>query len=96
MSMEIEQKIRDYIVKNLLTNGETFTLSDDDSLFEHDLMDSLGILQILAFVDSEFDVRILPGEVSATNFDSVNRLAAYIRGKLGVANTTLPILSSVK
>ena len=68
---QIRDLIRDFVVIELLSDDEDQTLTDDESLFRREVIDSLGILQLLAFVDREFDVRIESTDVTAENFDSI-------------------------
>jgi acyl carrier protein len=81
-SEPIEQQIRVFIAHNVLFSGEDFPYSDDASLLEEGVVDSLGIMELVEFAQQTFHVAIGPHEVIPENFDSVNKLAAFIRGKL--------------
>jgi acyl carrier protein len=78
----IEQQIRDFIARNLLFSGEGFPYSDDASLLEEGIIDSLGIMQLVEFAQQAFDVAISQQEVIPEHFDSVSKLSAFVRGKL--------------
>ena len=78
----IEQRIRAFIARNLLFSGEDFPYSDDASLLEEGIIDSLGIMELVEFAQQAFSVAINQSEVIPENFDSVNRLAAFLRTKL--------------
>jgi acyl carrier protein len=75
-----ETQIRDYLSRNILFTGE-FPYDDEASLLEEGIVDSMGVMEVVAFVQSEFGIDVQPGEVTRANFDSVGKLAAYIRGK---------------
>src|SRR5436190_6208128 len=79
---EIQLIIRTFVVNELIPGDAGQTLKDDESLFRHHVIDSVSILQLLAFVDNHFDLRIESEEVNAANFDSVARAAAYVQRKL--------------
>ena len=79
---EIQRIIREFVVRELIPGDAGNDLKDNDSLFKLEVIDSVSILQLLAFVDSEFDVRIESQDVNAENFDSIERLGAYVRSKL--------------
>jgi acyl carrier protein len=81
-SEPIETAIRDFIVRSLLFSGEGFPYSDDASLVEEGIIDSLGIMQLVEFAQQAFDVAISPQEVIPEHFDSVSRIAAFVRHKL--------------
>ncbi len=79
---QFEPQIRDFIAKNLLYSSEGFTYADDASLLREGIIDSLGVVELVEFVQSRFGVKVDQQEVVPDNFDSVSRLAAYIRRKL--------------
>ena len=57
-------------------------LADDDSLIEGGLIDSLGILELVTFIESEFAIVLEDDEVGAENFDSIKSLAEFLQHKL--------------
>ena len=79
---QIEQAIRDFIATNLLYSSEGFTYADEASLLREGIIDSLGVAELVAFVQTRFGVQVEQQEVRPENFDSVARLAAFVRAKL--------------
>lgn len=79
--MEIEERIRDFLAKSILFTEEGFPYSDEVSLLDNGIVDSLGVMELVTLVQTEFGVNVNPLEVTPENFDSVARLAAYIRTK---------------
>jgi acyl carrier protein len=77
--MEIEQRIRAYLAENVLFSEDGFAYGDDASFLEEALMDSLGVVDLVAFVERTFGVVVDPHDVTLDNFDSVNKLAGYVR-----------------
>ena len=75
--MNIEKDIRDYITSDLL-QGQNAALADDDALISSGRVDSMGLLQILGFVQQRFGVDLM-SVGSPQDFDSVNALAAAVR-----------------
>jgi acyl carrier protein len=76
--MEIENQIQQYIAENLLFS-DNFPYGADASFLGEGVLDSLGIMQLVTFVTTTFRVEVNPEDVSPDNFDSVNRLASFIR-----------------
>ena len=58
-----------------------FQLSDDASFLEEGIVDSTGVLELVMFVEEEFNVTVQDDEVVPENFDSVSRLSTYISRK---------------
>lgn len=81
--MEIEAQVRDYIARNLLFSGNGFAYDDDDSFLQEGIVDSVGVLELVLFVEETFGLTVDDQDITPDNFDSVNRLAGYIRSKAG-------------
>jgi len=77
---QVEQPIRDFIAKNLLYT-DSFGYADDASLLREGIIDSLGVVELVEFVQKQFGVTVDQQEVTPDNFDSVVKLAAYVRKK---------------
>ena len=79
--MTIKEQLKDYIARNLLFSDNGFKYDDDASFLEEGIVDSIGVLELVAFVDESFGVEVEDHEVTPDNFDSVNKLAAYVQRK---------------
>ena len=81
--MTIETQIKAYIAKNLLFSSNGFKYSDEASFLEEGIVDSQGVMELVAFVEDTFHVSVDDMEIIPDNFDSVSKLASYIRCKTG-------------
>ena len=79
MKKEIKEEIREFIIKNFM-KGKGI-LKDNDSLFEGNVIDSFGILELISFIEKNFKVAVNPSEVTIENFNSVDKIAKFIEGK---------------
>lgn len=79
--METKQKIRDFIAENYLFSSNGFTMDDQESFLESGVVDSLGVLELVTFVEESFGISVPDDEVVPANFDSVDNLVAYINRK---------------
>ena len=79
--MDIETQIKDYIAKNLLFSDKGFTYPDNVSFLEEGIIDSVGVMELVSFVEEKFGVKVDDLDITPDNFDSVLKLAAYIRRK---------------
>ena len=80
----IEQEIRSYIAKNLLFSNNGYPYADDTSFLEEGIVDSMGIMELVMFVGETFGITVEDEELVPDNFDSVSRVADYIRRKAPV------------
>jgi acyl carrier protein len=79
---QIEERIREFVASNLLFSENGFPYQNSDSFLRHSVVDSLGVVELVAFVQRQFQVTVNPAEVTPENFDSVNQLAAFVRRKI--------------
>ncbi|HZP02566.1 MAG TPA: acyl carrier protein [Terriglobia bacterium] len=82
---KIEHRLRKFVIDNFLFGEPNGSLSDDDSFVEKGIIDSTGILELVAFLEKHFQIRVEDEELTPDNLDSVNKVAAYIRRKAGLA-----------
>jgi acyl carrier protein len=81
--MPIENLIRSYILENFLFTDDNGRLQDDASFLEEGILDSTGVLELVMFVEETLGVTVEDEEIVPENFDSVERLACYVRVKVG-------------
>jgi acyl carrier protein len=79
--MEARAVIRTFIAENLLFSVDGFPYADGDSFLKEGIIDSLGVMDLVAFVGQSFGITVAPEEVTPANFDSVSKLADYIDRK---------------
>lgn len=79
---DVHTMIRDYIAQNLLFSDTGFPYSDDTSFMEEHIIDSLGVMDLVMFVEEKFGIAMQDEDVTPENLDSVNRLASYVQRKL--------------
>jgi len=84
-SSDYSARIREY-AQNLLFSDKGFNHDDDASFLEEGIIDSLGIIELVSFVESQFGVSVADRDLVPDNFDSVRKLDAYIRSKLSAGN----------
>lgn len=79
--MNIEDQVRNFIAKNLLFNNNGFPYGDDASFLEEGIVDSQGVMELVMFVEDHFKITVHDIDVTPDNFDSITKLANYIRRK---------------
>jgi acyl carrier protein len=78
---EVEGMIRTYIAENMLFSNNGYPYADSASFLEQGIVDSMGIMELVMFVEENFALTVEDEELIPDNFDSVSQLAAYIRTK---------------
>lgn len=71
-------KIRSFIFDNFLFDANEDALQNDTSFIGQGVVDSTGILELVDWLEQEFNMSVEDEELIPTNMDSVNLLSAYI------------------
>jgi acyl carrier protein len=78
--MSIQQRIRRFVLENFYV-ADASELGDDTSLVGTGLVDSTGILEVLAFLEAEFGIRIEDRETTPDNLETIERMVAFVARK---------------
>ena len=84
MGADFLGRVRTFIEENFLFREDISGLADDDSLLDGGVMDSTGILELVAFLETEFSIQMADAEIVPENLDSIAAIAHYIERKLAV------------
>ena len=82
--MHIEQEVRQFIADNLSLSDDAFDLDANASLTQTGLLDSMGVLELIMFLEERFGVSIPNEEALLENLDSVQRIGVFVGAKLRV------------
>ena len=75
----IEEKLKGFILEHFL-HGEG-VLKNSESLFGSGIVDSLRLMELIAFVEKTFNISVNMSDVTIKNFDSVNKISGLIKNK---------------
>lgn len=75
---DVRARIRSFISDNFYLSGP---LVDDASLLDEGVIDSTGVLEVIAFLEREFSIAVEDAEMLPENLDSVERIEAFVRRK---------------
>jgi acyl carrier protein len=81
---EISEKIKGFIVTELMFEDNAAALTEETPLLEG-VIDSLGLMQMISFIEEEFEVAIDDAEVTASNFRTVADIERLVEQKAKVA-----------
>ncbi len=76
--VEIKSKLREFITDNFLIGTDIESISDTDSFMEKEIIDSTGVLELTAFIETEFGIGIEDDELTPENLDSIEKLTNFI------------------
>lgn len=77
---DYKELLRDFIVDNFLFgNGDK--LGTDTPLFEKGIIDSTGVLELIAFIEENFNVKVKDEELVQSNFSDISAIDRFIQSK---------------
>ena len=79
--IDIKEKVKAFIISNFLLSVNSNSLNDDDSFLEKGIIDSTGVLELVSFIEENFNFRVEDEELIPDNLDSLNKITAYISSK---------------
>ena len=75
------QELRTFIVNNFMFGQNGDTLADDQSFLETGVIDSTGVLELIAFLEQQYGIKVEDQEVIPANLDSITQLEAFVARK---------------
>jgi acyl carrier protein len=82
--MDTRSKIKDYLVENFLFGDAEILTDDSISLLDNGIVDSVGVMEIVAFLEQDFGIKVADDELVPENLDSVDNLVRFIGVKAEV------------
>jgi acyl carrier protein len=77
----MESVINDYISREIVQDPALLPLSNDTSLLERGILDSLSLLRLVVFLEEQFNITVGEADLLPENFDNVNTICAYLRAR---------------
>ena len=85
-TVEIGPRIRQYIVEHFpLARKQSIT--DDGSLLESGVIDSLGVLDLINFLEEKFDIMVCDEDLRPENFETIATMVTFVQSKNNGQNT---------
>ncbi len=75
-----EEIVRTHIAQTILFS-KNYPHSDNASFLEEGIIDSMNVMELIMFVEEAFNLEIADEEIVPDNFDSVSKIANYVRRK---------------
>lgn len=84
----LTDRIHGFITENFLYARPNHTLASDEPLLAGGIIDSLGVMELIAFIEEELGVTVADTDVTEANLGSVDAVAHYVARRQGEAAST--------
>lgn len=81
MTDTIREAVKAFIVENFLFGDTSHALSDTDSLIENGIIDSTGVLELVAFIEDRYAITVADADIVPANLDSLARITDFVTRK---------------
>lgn len=75
------ERIRDFLVEETSWEGSRAELTDELPLIESHVLDSMMLLRLVEWLESEYGVSIGDSEIVPSNFGSIAQIVRLLDGK---------------
>jgi len=80
--VEIKVEVRKYLIENLMTDGPAISLGDTTPLITGGLIDSIGMISLVRFIEGRFGILFAPREIDAQRLDTLDEIERLVSKKL--------------
>ena len=79
--MDLREQIRGFLIENFLFGDAAPLVDDQMSLLDNGIMDSVGVMELVAFLEGDMSLSIDDAELVPENLDSVDNLVRFVSRK---------------
>jgi acyl carrier protein len=81
MTSDVESQLRAFISDAFPAAGDAGTIDSAASLIEGGVIDSLGVLSLVGFLEETFGIAVADDDMMPENLDSIDALVAFVARK---------------
>jgi acyl carrier protein len=81
MSDAKNEVIRQFIVNKLVKKADQKNIADSDNIIMSGVIDSLGIMHLITFLEDKFKIKIKDDEILPENFESIESISNYLNSQ---------------
>ena len=79
--IEVTERVRAYITENFLYMRPDYSIGDEDSLLGKGIIDSMGVIEVITFIQQEFGITIDDDDITEENLGNLAAISRYVAGK---------------
>jgi acyl carrier protein len=80
--MTLNDELRQFVTDNFMYGKPYKGFADDDSFIERGIIDSTAVMELVAFLENRYRIKLLDQDLVPANLDSVNGLARFVESRL--------------
>lgn len=80
--MPLKDELRQFVIENFLFGKPYKGFADDDSFIEHGIIDSTAVMELIAFLEERYRLKLQDQDLIPENLDSINGLAQFVESRV--------------
>ena len=77
-----KEQIKQFILSDLIKDGSATELDNDENLIDSGVVDSLGIMKLVAFLEKSFKIAVSDDEILLDNFETIDAISGFLSSKI--------------
>ncbi len=83
---QVVELLHEYITEEMAYDQSDLLLTNDFHLVEQGVIDSMGILRVISFIEEQFNFALEPEDLMMENFSTIDAITQFILGRLNLAS----------
>ena len=80
--MALKDELKHFVIDNFMFGKPYTGFADDDSFLERGIIDSTAVMELMAFLEERYRIKLQDLDLIPDNFDSINKLARFVESRL--------------
>jgi len=80
--MPLNDELRRFVTENFMFGKVGNGFADGDSFLERGIIDSTGVMELVAFLEEQYGIKLHDEDLIPDNLDSINGLARFVESRL--------------
>ena len=80
--MALNDELRKFVTENFMYGKPYEGFADDDSFIERGIIDSTAVMELVAFLEARYGIKLQDQDLIPDNLDSINSLARFVENRL--------------
>jgi acyl carrier protein len=82
--VNVESAVRQFLQSEL--GKDVSRLGSDDSLLETGMIDSVGVMQLVAFLERSYAIKVGDDDLMPDNFDTLTAISTFVASRRGTSD----------
>lgn len=79
--MSVQENIKKFLLTEIAADLGKESLSSDEDLLEQGIIDSMGIMSLIEFMEANFNISIDDQEIIPENFQTIRNMEKFVEQK---------------